>query len=70
MNAKSGKPRASGHRAETRRTERSSDGLEPADPDLRISRARSRGLLGVVLIGAALWLGIIAAVWELIRDYF
>ena len=32
---------------------------------LRISRTRSLGLLGVMLLGLGLWLGILGVIWEI-----
>jgi len=45
-------------------------GFDARAADLRRSRARSRGLLGVVLIGVALWFGVIAAILALIHGLF
>ena len=66
MATKSGEPRPP--RAPWYRPERQTP---PRDPEerlaaLRRSRARSRGLLGVVLVGGALWFGIAALIWWLI----
>jgi len=46
------------------------NGLDARADDLRKSRARSRGLLGVVMFGVALWFGILAAIWALIDRMF
>jgi len=48
----------------------STEDFDSKSADVRRSRARSRGLLGVVLIGVALWFGIIAAIWALVRGLF
>ncbi|HTS93956.1 MAG TPA: hypothetical protein VLX09_01185 [Stellaceae bacterium] len=48
----------------------STEDFDSKSADVRRSLARSRGLLGVVLIGVALWFGIIAAVWALVRGLF
>jgi len=40
-------------------------GLAELAVEFRKSQARSRRLLGVIVVGAALWFGILGAIWML-----
>ena len=70
MTKKAEKRRGAGRSSDEMGAVNSTRDFDPRAADLRRSRARSRGLLGVVLIGVALWFGIIAAVWAVVRGIF